>query len=355
MSTFPWFLLTLLVAYVFGTLAVRLKIPAGGMIGAMVGVALLNLFTGQAYMYSPLRTAIQVCLGTMSGYRVGRGELRTMRKLIVPILFMLVICLILNVGFGVVILKTTSLDIGTALLSITPGGASDMVFIASDMGADTGMVGLLQSLRMIYCNGVLPIFFVAMIKRKSGNAAPGEPFGKGEGVRKELISRDSRKRIAMFLVSTCGGLLFKKLGVPGGTLVGALVFTVIFTCLFGKTEYPVPLRKYQQILSGAYIGTSITWATISGIPSMAFAVVVILVDIMVYVLLMSFILGRISDMDYGTRMLCSTPGGIGEASILSEELGMDTAVVAIMNTVRMIVVVATFPTIIFWLTKLING
>ena len=115
------------------------------------------------------------------------------------------------------------------------------------------------------------------------------------------------------------------------------------------------MRRYQQMLSGAYIGTSITYATVSMIPSMMFAVVVILIDIMIYVFLMSFVLGKISNMDYGTRMLCSTPGGIGEATILSEELETDTATIATMNTVRMIMVVAAFPTIISWVSQLLNG
>lgn len=353
MSTFLWFLLTLLIAYVFGTIAMKIKVPAGGMIGAMVGVALLNLLTGQAYMYRILRTAVQVCLGTMSGYRVGRNELKNMGALIIPIIFMLLICLILNIVFGVVIVKTTSLDIATALLAITPGGATDMVFVATDIGADTGMVGLLQSFRMIYCNGVLPIFFVAMINNKKQKNNMTENPKEHSSVASDGFSRKPGKRVGMFAVATCGGLLFKKLGVPGGTLVGALIFTVAFTCIFGKTEYPASMRRYQQILSGAYIGTSITYATVSAIPSMLFAVVVILLDIMVYVFLMSFVLGKISKMDYGTRMLCSTPGGIGEATILSEELGTDTATVATMNTVRMILVVATFPTIIAWLTQLL--
>ena len=356
MNTLLWFLLTLLIAYIFGTIAVKIKIPAGGMIGAMIGVALLNLVTGQAYMYSILRTAVQVCLGTMSGYRVGQRELKTMGKLIVPIICMLLICLILNVVFGVIIVKTTALDIGTSLLAITPGGATDMVFVAADIGADTVMVGLLQSLRMIYCNGVLPIFFVAMINRKNQKNGKEEHWKKcSAATAGDPVSRSFGKRVAMFAVATCGGLLFNRLGVPGGVLVGALVFTVAFTCIFGKTEYPAPMRRYQQMLSGAYIGTSITYATVSMIPSMMFAVVVILIDIMIYVFLMSFVLGKISNMDYGTRMLCSTPGGIGEATILSEELETDTATIATMNTVRMIMVVAAFPTIISWVSQLLNG
>lgn len=353
MESLLWFLLTLLIACISGTIASRLGVPAGRMIGAMLGVAALNLATGQAYMYPVLRTAVQICLGVMSGYRVGRSELKNMLRLIVPIFFMLLICLTLNVFFGIVILKTTSLDIGTALLSITPGGATDMVFVASDIGADTGMVGLLQSLRMIYCNSVLPMFFVAVINRKDAKHAPMQQPGRTSAAVSPYC-KSSCKLLAMFTIAACGGLLFKRIGVPGGALVGALIFTAAFTCFWGKTKYPEGMKHTQQFLSGAYIGTSITRATVLSIPSILPAVAVILADIMVYVFLMAFVLGKVSNMDYGTRMLCSTPGGIGEATILSEELGTDTATVAAMNTVRMILVVATFPTIITWLSRFLG-
>ncbi|MGN1020361.1 MAG: AbrB family transcriptional regulator [Aristaeellaceae bacterium] len=347
MTTFVWFLITLAVAFVCGAIAIRLKIPAGGMIGGMLGVAVVNILTGSCVMYAEVKIAVQICLGAMSGSRVGRREVADMKRLIIPIVLMFLVCIMLNVVFGVLVVKTTSLDASTALLSITPGGATDMVFVAADIGADTGMVGVMQSLRMIFSNCILTLIFVAMIERHNGKKA-GRKHDRAE--RKRQAPADRKQywlRVAgMYAVATVGGLLFRALGIPGGTLVGAMIFTVIHNCIFGRVAYPDMVKKYQQVFTGAYIGVGITAATLAMIPSVAIGMVFSIVDIMVYVLLMSFILRKTSRMDYGTSLLCSTPGGIGEVSILSEELGTDTPTVALMNTARMILVVATFPVIL---------
>ena len=70
MNNFAWFLITIAVAFLCGSIAIKLKIPAGGMIGSMIGVAALNIATGKCLMYSEVRIAVQICLGAMSGSRV---------------------------------------------------------------------------------------------------------------------------------------------------------------------------------------------------------------------------------------------------------------------------------------------
>lgn len=358
MNTLIWFLITVAVAFLGGAIAIKLKIPAGGMIGGMLAVAALNVITGKCVMYSEIKIAVQICLGAMSGSRVGRKELTDMRKLIVPIALMFLVCMILNILFGIAVLKTTSMDVSTALLSITPGGATDMIFVAADIGADTGMVGVMQSLRMIFSNCVLTIFFVAMIERYDKRNGVQGAHKRVPGVVHEQETEKKRYLLCtarMYLVAACGGLLFRQLGVPGGTLVGAMIFTVINNCFFGKTAYPSIVKKYQQVITGAYIGVGITATTLSMIPSVATGMLLSIVDIMVYVLLMSLILRKTTSMDYGTSLLCSTPGGIGEVSILSEELGTDTATVAVMNTARMILVVATFPAVMQLVARVLTS
>lgn len=383
MSTMTWFAATVVIALIFGIFVMRFDIPAGGMIGGMIGVAAFNVVFQKAYIYPYVRIAVQICLGAMSGSRVGRKELKDMWRLIGPIACMFAVLIVLNVVFGCIIVKMTGMDIRTALLSITAGGATDMIFVAEDVGADTGMVGLMQSLRMLFCNGALPILFVELISRNQGSKAEERKGGMdGEAGRqsdeklggklsdtgvgdssgqKEAAANStaggvhfSPKELAMmFAFAATGGLLFRFFGIPGGTLVGAMIFTVAYSCIFGKTMYPKKLKKYQQIITGAYIGVSITRQTIAMIPSMAVAMLVIIVDILIYVFLMAFIFRKISDMDYGTCLLCSTPGGVGEVSILSEDLGTDTAVVATVNTIRMILVVSTFPAIISLIAKIL--
>ena len=77
MPDWIWFLITVAAAVVGGILAIRMKIPLGGIIGALVFVVILNLWSdGHAVFYSPLKVAMQITIGAISGSRVGRDELK---------------------------------------------------------------------------------------------------------------------------------------------------------------------------------------------------------------------------------------------------------------------------------------
>lgn len=170
----------------------------------MLAVAALNVATGKCLMYSEVKIAVQICLGAMSGSRVSRSELSNMKKLIVPIVLMFLVCMILNILFGIAVLKTTSMDISTALLSITPGGATDMIFVAADIGADTGMVGVMQSLRMIFSNCVLTIIFVAMIERHDKRSGIQNAHKRTASVAHE---QEMKKSVTCFVQRVCIWLL----------------------------------------------------------------------------------------------------------------------------------------------------
>ena len=60
-------LITLLIGYIFGYLALKAKIPAGAMIGAMFSVAIFNIITGEAHLTSNIKILIQISAGAFIG------------------------------------------------------------------------------------------------------------------------------------------------------------------------------------------------------------------------------------------------------------------------------------------------
>lgn len=74
-------------------------------------------------------------------------------------------------------------------------------------------------------------------------------------------------------------------------------------------------------------------------------ILIMVVGILMFVFATSFIMHKITGLDYPTCMFASTPGGLQEMSLLSEELGADTVKVAVMQTMRLIFVVSFFPTL----------
>ncbi len=60
-------LLTVAVAAVFGFVFFKIKVPAGFMVGAIVGVAAMNIIFGLALMTEPLKIFAQSMAGAFIG------------------------------------------------------------------------------------------------------------------------------------------------------------------------------------------------------------------------------------------------------------------------------------------------
>ena len=63
--------------------------------------------------------------------------------------------------------------------------------------------------------------------------------------------------IITLLASFAVGMLFMKLKVPGGVLVGGIIGTTILSMTTGMAEMPFTARLIAQIIAGAFIGSSV--------------------------------------------------------------------------------------------------
>ena len=59
------------------------------------------------------------------------------------------------------------------------------------------------------------------------------------------------------LASFTVGMLFFKIKIPGGVLVGGIVGTTILSMTTGMAEMPFTARLIAQIIAGAFIGSSV--------------------------------------------------------------------------------------------------
>lgn len=147
---------TLVIAFIGGFIGIKLKIPAGALIGAMFAVAAYNMYTGKGDIPANFKLIAQIVVGGMIGLNFNTGTISGLKELIVPS-FLLAAGLILNsIILGFVISKLTGLDMITALFSSAPGGIADMTLISDAYGADTPKVALLHLVRLISVISMMP-------------------------------------------------------------------------------------------------------------------------------------------------------------------------------------------------------
>ena len=348
MPDWIWFLITVAAAVVGGILAIRMKIPLGGIIGALVFVVILNLWSdGHAVFYSPLKVAMQITIGAISGSRVGRDELKSMRRLVLPALIIYILYFLFAFLFGMLIYRCSSLDAITALLMACPGGASDIALIAEDFGANIAYTGILHVIRVIFCCVALPPVFLSIINKARDknpemqveNTQPGE---RGPAKRKESPLRI----LAMLAVSSVGGVIFKLLDIPSGAIIGALLISILYSCLLGKVLLPRWVRKFQLIATGAYVGATVTRPVLAGLSELTVPAVLLLVEIVVTTAVLSALVYRTKRLNLPTTLPACSPGGMAEMILLADEIGGDVSTVAVLQAFRIILVVTLFPSLL---------
>lgn len=148
---------TLLAALAGGVLFDRLNVPAGPLIGAMVGAAAVNLLGSQASgPPALLRFAAFLVIGWELGAQIDRSAVEQMRGAIVPIL-VVVGGLLATGALLAMILHAAGLDPITAFLSAAPGGLSQIGALAVEFRANAVVVSIVHLIRVIAVIVIAPL------------------------------------------------------------------------------------------------------------------------------------------------------------------------------------------------------
>jgi membrane AbrB-like protein len=343
---FGLFLLTIAVGVLGAFFARKAKIPAGGMVGAMVLVMAFNLLTQKGFFYDGLRTVVQIGSGAMIGSSMKREHIKALKSLILPMIILWVFMLIMNLTAGGLIIALTDMDPATAFFASSPGGMADMALIASEMGANPAYVAVLHLIRILTI-----IIFMPPIYKKIGAKAPETRTETAVGETAAASGGNGRIKQAIQLlttvaIGTVGGLLFAWLGVPAGAMIGSMLFVAAFSALADKAYYPSPLRNYTQIAAGIYVGMRMDRASFMTLPDLILPALILIISVFIFAFLTGYVMHKATKVPLCTALMASTPGGLQEMSILADDLGMDAPTIALFHTSRMMFVIAIFPTML---------
>lgn len=372
-----WFAITLGVGFAFGLLLLRTRIPMGGIIGAMAGVSILNLITGNATFPNFARVILMIMAGAMIGSKIGREELRSARKLLLAVAMVITVMVVFNLVLGGAIYVFSDLDVATSLFAVMPGGGTEMAIVAEEMGANPAFVGILQIVRGILFLLIAPSIFSFIILRLEKNGTTKyktrsravnptrtensvEATGSALNRKREEKAlfqygkKDFMRLAGLFASAAAGGLLFSALEISAGLLIGGVLFGIFYSLIFGKAVYPEKLLPIQQIMAGAYLGLSVNQETLASMNELIVPIVIMMLGIILFSLLSGYIMCKLSKMDLATSFLAASPCGVAELALVSEELGAETATVAIIQTMRFVIVVSTFPLMLGLVVNLIR-
>ena len=349
----------LAIGAVGGIGAKKLKfIPAAYMLGALVFTATWNLTVGYAFFPHELRVVTQILAGTYLGLSINKENLFSIRTLIRPISLVLSLFFINAIALGYLVHRLFDMDIVTAMYSFAPGGIAEIAIIADSLGADAGMITAMQLLRLIIAFTFYPFLFQLLAKKgiiQINKRVVAERAEKESAMKEQsapIIDVDMtgkeklRGCVTALFFTTIGGMIGLFLGVPAGPMVFAMASGVLVNIFYPKAYMPLQMRFMAQIMSGVFLGMRITPESVEGMAHAGGPALVMVISMVTLPLLVGFIVHKLSRMDLGNSLFCSTPGGMTEMSLLAKDMGFDFMKVSITHLARIIAVVSVFPQLI---------
>ena len=155
-----------------------------------------------------------------------------------------------------------------------------------------------------------------------------------------------REVLPTLLIGAAGAALFWLIGFPAAVLTGPAAAVSIATLLGLRTAIPVRLRDAVYLVLGAQIGSTVTPEVISTALTLPLSLAVLTVTLIASLLIVRAVLQRGFGYDRMTALLAATPGHLSFVLGLSAEQGADVSRVALVQSVRVLMLTLVVPVII---------
>ena len=153
--------------------------------------------------------------------------------------------------------------------------------------------------------------------------------------------------ILTLAVAVLGMLVFTKLKIPAGAMIGSMLFVALLNVFFDRAEV-FPWFKYMmQVGSGILIGSKINRTTLSRLKNLWKVFLAVIVMLVVETAVFGIIFYKLTSYDIVSCIFSIAPGGATDLTILSAEFGAVSAIVGVMHVFRQIMIIIILPPIAF--------
>ncbi len=333
--------LTLIIGLIGGYIFLKLKVPGGMMVGSIVFITLFNIKTDIIYMPSVAKTIAQIIAGAFIGSGIEKDDLVRLKYITKPALILLIGMLILNIVTGFLIYLTSPMDLVTSFMCSVPGGMSDIPLISADMGADSSKVAVMQFVRMVFGIGVFPTIISKVTKSKAFITD-----NEDSPVRVESNLKNNKNFILTIIIAAIFGIIGKISNIPSATMVFSMFSVIAFKLITNKAYLPKWVRKFAQMMSGAYIGSGIGMNEIFDMKVIILPAFILILTYLFGCFIIGKILNSKFNMPIREAMLASIPAGASDMALISADLGVQSTNLIVLQVIRLVVVISVFPQVI---------
>jgi len=168
--------------------------------------------------------------------------------------------------------------------------------------------------------------------------------------RQPLSPQPSTDRLAIacnlaetLAFAAIGGLTLGLLGVPAGFLSGSILMVAAASLAGRPMLMPTLLMRILLVLIGISLGAVVTPATLNGMAAYPLSIAVLLAAMICISVSGAAYLRAVHGWDKMTAYLAAAPGGLSQVMGLAAELDADMRAIAIVQTVRVVIIAVGLP------------
>jgi membrane AbrB-like protein len=319
----------------------RAQFPAALLLGPMIGAIAFGVGGSRLHVHRAGFQASQAMIGCLVAHAVTGQIAQTLLKDGPLIVAVVMVTVAVSGVVGWVLTRLRILPGTTAAWGSSPGGASAMVAMAEDFGADPRLVAFMQYVRVAAV--VFSASFAARLLME--NPATSAPVGGAEAT--DLVSL-----AATLAVAIIGAGAALALRVPAGAQVGPMVLgSLLHASGLVRMTLPAPLLELAYACIGTYVGLRFTRETLRLTLTALPGILVASFSVIALCGACAWGLTLLLPIDLLTAVLATSPGGLDSVAIIAVGSKADVSFVLAVQTLRLFVVLITGPLLAKWISR----
>ncbi len=335
-----YFLFALIVSSAGGFLLLKLKFPAGMLIGGIIAVSVFSVVTGRVHSPTYLSTVLQILSGTLIGSSFSKRDFQAIRLITVPAFLFILGMLINNLAIGSLIAWLSPLDLVTALAGVVPGGMAESFLMADQLGADVPSVAIMHLSRLL----LSLLFFPSLIQFLLRDEEPYREEGQVQALREDRTQKRSLQIFYTMAVGAIAGFAGSFIPfIPVPAMLTSMLAVSLSNMFIRPTCFPRSFRRIAQILAGVLVGSKVTMDTILGLGELIVPVGIMLAGYLVFHTLIGLAVSKITGLNKGIALFCSIPAGASDIALIASDMEYTSPVIALLQMTRLVSCITIFP------------
>jgi membrane AbrB-like protein len=321
-----------------------LRLPSPWLFGSLVAGMAHALLASEELDVPPLAFRVgQALVGAVIGALVQLATLLRIASDWPSVVLVTFGTLAISVAAGRLLALDRDVSPVTGAFALVAGGASGIVALARELGADDRVVTIVQYLRVLLVLLAMPLVTGFVFHPPTG---AGSLAGSHTRWLPDLTF--------VVLAVVIGLLLQRVVTAPATALLGPMLVAVALSAsgVLGHVSVPTALENLGYALIGVRVGLRFTRASLRSIARLLPLATALIVAVIVACGLLGLLLAEVTGTDRLTAYLATTPGGLFAVLATAADSGSDVTYVLAVQVIRVFAMLLLAPLLGRWFRRL---